>query len=156
MQNGKVPVVQYLVDNGNVDVYEVDGEGRNYLHLAAHYGNEDVVRYFVETKGMRVNCRNIENGNTALHEAAKENHMSVARYLLERRGASINARNDLGCTPLFLATEKGRKMMVQFLIERGAKKECYNDDGQTPLQVALDNRNYDIANVLDTSRHYGD
>ena len=44
-----------------------------------------------------------------------------------------------------LASYHGRTEIVRLLLERGASAEVRNDDGKTPLQVALEEGDHEIV-----------
>jgi ankyrin repeat protein len=51
-------------------------------------------------------------------------------------GADVNAIAEHKWTPLHGAAYKGLDSIVQFLIEKGAKTDVFDDYGQTPLSIA--------------------
>ena len=58
------------------------------------------------------------------------------RLLLEHE-ADVNAPNSKSITPLHLAAGNGHVEMVELLIDYDANISPKNDDGQTPLAMAL-------------------
>jgi ankyrin repeat protein len=87
---------------------------------------------------------------TPLHYAANR---EVAEALLAA-GADVNARNKYGDTPLHFAATRGRKEVVQFLLEKGAEVNVKNRpigigaDGETPLDCAVKEGKQDVADLL--------
>lgn len=81
----------------------------------------------------------------------KEEHSKIA-MLLVSRGANMNisvtsagsgqtARSQIYRTALGTAVECGMSDLVQMMLEKGAKVNAVDKEGQTPLQVAQDNLN---------------
>ena len=56
--------------------------------------------------------------------------------LLLRAGAKVNAANDLGATPLWIASLNGSTAMVRRLLRAGANPNAALLLGETPLMVA--------------------
>ncbi|KAH9633725.1 hypothetical protein HF086_008747 [Spodoptera exigua] len=73
------------------------------------------------------------------NKPTKEKIKNIAAVLSE--GADINSQdaNDKNNTILHIATEKGERDVVQFLIENGATLQ-YNLDSKTPLHIAKENK----------------
>jgi len=62
-----VEIARLLVENGaNVNIH--DKYGATPLHRAASIGNEAVLKFLVQVKGIRLDGRDCE-GNTPLHSA---------------------------------------------------------------------------------------
>ena len=56
--------------------------------------------------------------------------------LLVDHGASVTVANQRGFTALHGAAIHDDPSLVEFLVERGARLDVKNDNGQTPLDVA--------------------
>ncbi len=85
-----------------------------------------------------VNAR-AEHGSTPLGFALSGPHLSDARVvrLLLGHSADPNIQVLHGLTLLHHASKKGWIEVVHLLIEHGARVEVKDDDGKTPLDVAL-------------------
>jgi ankyrin repeat protein len=81
---------------------------------------------------------------TPLQLAVDHKHEFVARLLIEH-GADVRKAYPVRmakCTPLHLASANGLTATVQLLLDKGAKLEAKNEQGQTPLHYAVKpNRN---------------
>ena len=64
--------------------------------------------------------------------------LDVVTLLLEK-GADAHAKDSLGSTPLHEAVRSSQKEVAYFLLEHGADAliACEDDDGETPLKLAL-------------------
>lgn len=95
---------------------------------AALYGDLQQVKTMLEGNPELLHQRG-EYGFSVLHEVATEQQSAVQRYLLEK-GADPNATDDLGNTPLHMASYVSyAKLLVAF----GAEVNAVNRDGDTPL-----------------------
>ena len=87
---------------------------------------------------------------TALHEAASAGNLGAARRVLDC-GASVDACDARSNTPLHYcgahASEKANEIAT-LLLTNGADKAAMNDDGQTPLALAMQNHSSDDRAVL--------
>ena len=84
-----------------------------------------------------------------MHKAVRERNISEINALLDN-GARINANDDLGRTPLYLASLYGYADVVDLLLSRGAKieKGASWKNSDTPLHVASDKGYVDIVQLL--------
>ena len=83
-----------------------------------------------------------QDGRTALMMAASngwspygEDHLHCMKYLLAA-GADVNFRTKYGCTALYYAVPHSLAA-VKILLENGAQVNTVDDEGKTPLTVAL-------------------
>jgi ankyrin repeat protein len=64
-------------------------------------------------------------------------------------GAEINARDqESGATPLAYAASLGRAEVVELLLDRGADAALKNIRGQTALELAEENNQKEITELL--------
>ena len=128
-QSGFTNIVKYLVKQGAV----VDCRNNNHdtlLHWSIQ--SEDplvIIKYVVElhNPSIDVNSKNVE-GNTTLHLAARFGFIDCVEYLVDN-GADVNSENIFKDRPLHYA---GSQEIFDFLIERGAVKDCRNSFGESP------------------------
>ncbi|KAF4162054.1 hypothetical protein CNMCM6936_002624 [Aspergillus lentulus] len=99
------------------------------LHLplmaAAFGGQWDSVRFLID-RGVDINTRTVENGDTAVHFAALGGHASLVNYLLEA-GADADVVNNAGDTPLLLAARGGHADVVRELLKTGEVDVNFRD-----------------------------
>jgi uncharacterized protein len=84
------------------------------------------------------------DGATALHWAAYWDDAVTADLLLHA-GANVNAANDLGVTPLALASSG---VMAEKLLAAGAKPNLAGASGESPLMAAARAGRVDVARAL--------
>ena len=133
-ERGRLPVVQYLIEQGDANLHARDQTGGTPFFSACYEGNIDVVKYLAQQ------CRNVDivrnhAQETPLWVACFAGNLPVVDFLMEQ-GANVNARNVKGVSPFFMACAQGRVEMVASLLARGADPNAPNNDGVTPLGLA--------------------
>jgi ankyrin repeat protein len=144
---GDMDIVKWLLDHG------ADVNAQGYLcwaplHSAANYGHLQVFRMLIEHKAdihIRTN-----NGKYPLHVAAsprvKRDHVDIMKILLDR-GADPNARDKGSSTPLHYSSwlrkgissrRQGTVEGTRLLLEYGAIVDVKDNEGRTPLKLAME------------------
>ncbi len=102
----------------------------------------DLARNIIE-EPVRINCwspERTEHRYNTNYDSNRKNEeletIKVIRLLIDN-GAQINTQNDLGETPLLIATYRGRQNIVQLLIENGVDVNIKDNDGISPLKEAI-------------------
>ena len=128
-------------------------EGFTALALAAHFGHLEVMRLLID-RGADVNrVATHRLAVTPLHAALFGRQVDAALLLIER-GANVTlARGGTGMkragwTPLHYAAGMGFTALVQPLIDHGADPCHRDDEGKTPLDVAIDAAHSEIVEAL--------
>jgi RNA polymerase sigma factor (sigma-70 family) len=128
-------------------------EGFTPLALAAHFGHLEVMRLLID-RGADVNrVATHRIAVTPLHAALFGRQVDAALLLIERGADVALARGGsgwkrAGWTPLHYAAGMGFSTLVQPLLDRGADPSRPDEDGKTPLDVAIDANHSGIADVL--------
>ncbi|MDE3194008.1 MAG: ankyrin repeat domain-containing protein [Chloroflexota bacterium] len=123
---------------------KTDQAGRSPLHYAAKEDDAETVATLIRG-GADPDVRD-GYGFSPLHFAAQEGSARAARTLLEL-GASVDSANMFGNTPLWVAAfwSRGRGDLIELLLEHGADPRHANKAGQTPIGLAQQIANYDVA-----------
>ena len=168
------PIVKLLIANG-AKVNSTDHEGWSALFFAAKEGHKEIAELLI-AKGANVNAKEkkehatvrdaktrkmvrsfITNCESPLHVATRYAHKDIVEVLIAN-DANVNARALDYLTPLHIAAEKGHEEIVRILLENGAKVNAktrkirrsglYYPAGATPLDLALQGRQKDVAELL--------
>ncbi|BCU78006.1 ankyrin repeat domain-containing protein [Luteolibacter sp. LG18] len=87
-----------------------------WLHVAASFGRDEMVDYFIES-GVDVNGRGGILNGAPMNEAASEGYLSIVQKLLDAGGEMDVTGPDRN--PLFGAIYGGHLEIVKLLVERG-------------------------------------
>lgn len=97
----------------DIDIDAVDDQGDSALWLAAFNGRQHIVKELLE-RGADPGQARVDSGQTPLHISADEGFVSVVKILLPKLTKSqVDARDNLGRTPLLVASFKGHADVVQ-------------------------------------------
>ena len=99
------------------------------LHIAAKYGNADVMMYLYKATGMDLELSSID-GITPLHVAAKYGQTTIAAILINK-GVHPAPQDTNSVTPLFLAAAYNHPEMIMLLGERGKPEKLTKMPGTT-------------------------
>ncbi len=98
-------------------------------------------------KGVNVNSRNNDDGNTGLHWASSYGFTEMAKLLVSH-GADVNLKNMEGNSPLHWAAGQGNTEIVKILVSKGANINAKGKSNWTPLRWAEAMGHKDIAEIL--------
>ena len=76
-------------------------------------------------------------GETLLGESVRIHNLDLINFLLDQKGVDVNQQDELGDTPLHIATRMGNLPLIQLLTDRGARLDIKNKRGETLLHLAL-------------------
>jgi ankyrin repeat protein len=144
-------IIQLLIKKGaNID-YEDSEQKKIPLFIAIIAKTDNSIVKMLLESGAKVNI-NYNDGNTPLIVAIENENIEVVKMLLDK-GANVNQKDineQYGYTPLTVAIQKKYFKVVELLLDKGADVNQTNDDGFTPLTVAIFNDfyNVDIVKLL--------
>jgi len=136
-----------LLDGGD-DPNEVDGDGRNALHVAAWEGCR--LPLFHRILGMIHNVNAVHNdGSTALMRAAACNHLDMVVSLMNHPGVDLNVQDSYNSTALHWAVLNNRPAILAQLVsddrvDTSLKDKYYG----TPLNYAIIRGYAECAKIL--------
>lgn len=137
-RQGHLPAVVLLMSKG-ADPCFYDVEGRNCLHIAAHFGFTAIVAYLI-AKGVDVNIRD-KSGMTALMWSSFKSLGLDPTKLLITLGASMSIQDDVHRnTPLHWALISRNPTAISILVSRGSPLTIRNSIGCTALNLINDSR----------------
>lgn len=184
--NGQAKVIDLLIDAG-ADINAIFPAGRlgafalaldgkkmrialQLLRRGAQpsFGESDTLPLAVAEHGSLELLREIEArggsnlaafGARAAFVAARNKDTEVLDYLLSH-GVELSAGNDLGYTPLILATVANHPSLVQRYVDRGDDLNARDIDGETALSLAIEKDWPLISHILRAAnaetKDYGD
>ena len=80
--------------------------------------------------------------------ACKNAQKGIVQTFLKKGGINIDKRDSMGNTPLFYASSKGVKDIVQLLLNAGADANLANNISETPLHVAARYGSKEVIKLL--------
>ena len=90
---------------------------------------------------------NIITNTQPIHKASSKGDIAKAIKIIEKDPTQVNVQDNLGMTPLYLASMKGHKEIVEFLIKSGADIELGNDLEERPLAKAAKFGHYEVVKM---------
>ena len=122
-------------------------------HFQRHgKGNYDVAALCLES-GVDIN--EMAAGRTLLHAFAHQGDIVGTKWLVDK-GAKLDVRDHAYNTPLHKACERNSTVaVVRLLVERGASLTAVNNNGETTLDMAIQNDKKIIVDYLRSVRCEG-
>lgn len=150
---GHIAVVELLLHRA-ADINSKGSTDTTPLMLAARKGRTDVVRLLLaQGADIGATSANPDYGSTAVAQALDRHHTETAKVLLES-GADANSTYSQGSQRTLLHAVvrqyswDSRKSEIELLLEKGADLEAKDDDGQTPLVVAVQKELVETVNFF--------
>lgn len=108
----RVDILQYLIEECEIDINAVDDDGWTALHVAARFSSEKAVDILVKA-GCDIDAKTEDNETAVLLASAQATSAEVLRKLLQN-GADLSVHRDTALTPSRLIL--GRKDFDQLCI----------------------------------------
>ncbi|CAC5376411.1 unnamed protein product [Mytilus coruscus] len=167
---GHIEVVKRLVENekyeietnrenveneenkkNNVNINKCDNKKRSSLHVACTERQTSVVKYLIQ-KGADIFAVD-EDGYSPLHMACVSGNKDIVEHLLriyieKGKETEIEKKDNLGKTPIILASSKGENQIVELLLQYKANISATDKRGFTALLAASINGFSRTAKVL--------
>ncbi|MBI3654332.1 MAG: sigma-70 family RNA polymerase sigma factor [Acidobacteria bacterium] len=154
---GKTERVAELIKQDRTLLDSFSPEGFTPFALASHFGHLATVE-FLFASGANINAvSKNELQVTPLHAALFEGKIEIAKWLIEN-GAAVNRKRGgngwsrAGWTALHYAARYGFSEIAILLIEHGADLNAKDAEDKTPLDVALQENQNAVAEILVSSQ----
>jgi ankyrin repeat protein len=144
---GKDDVLQTLLRQEPGLAREFGPDGFTALHLASYFGHPSSQEVLIRA-GADVNAYSRNRFHAApLQSAAAARQLEAARVLLARR-ANPDCVGEGGYTPLHEAAATGQVELVRLLLQHKADLAARGDDGKTSLDLAIQEKQSAVAELL--------
>ena len=111
--------------------------GYTALHYAVYYPSIDSIKLLIE---FGADIKAITNdGLNILHIACLAGNIVDVIYIVDKLGFDVNTTDNLGNSPLHWAVYSENKQCIEYLIKKGAKVNCEDKSGLTPMHMSLMN-----------------
>ncbi|MGB6977122.1 MAG: ankyrin repeat domain-containing protein [Gammaproteobacteria bacterium] len=142
-------IVQLLLENG-ADPNLVADDGYNSFHMAAKYGNVEMLKLLHKYGANMYAITKLKHKNvSAFHLAALEGHYQAVKLFLEEWNIDVNFGDVDKVTALHLAVHSNRYQIVKELLAHGADINIRTiDQGDAPLHVAALGDHVEIVKLL--------
>lgn len=140
-EKGDVGLIQYIASKYlDLSVLSLNDKGESPLQVAVKNGNLVLIKYFI-SQGL--DLRDVDSeGNTLLHTAAASGHNQVFQYLLEELPDVVLRTNNKGESLLHLSINRLPTNNLTKLIQLGLDVNALDNEGNTPLNYALQKNFY--------------
>jgi ankyrin repeat protein len=117
------------------------------IYMAQVYGDAEMEKMLWRAID-DVNAKVDYHGHSLMHLAATKGYVPLLK-LLHQANASLDIKDDVGWTPMMIASHSGHLPCVQFLVEQGAKIEyTYNRLNHSSLRIAVINSHVEVVSYL--------
>ena len=151
---GNIHVVEYLTLQANIEIDIKDIQKSTPLHIAATYGNTEVVKILLKAGA---NCEMLDYQNqNPLHRAAKEGNNEIVELIIDHLDEAglknvMKQRDNEKNSPLLLAVQAGNNKAVRLFMEKGGSAKYVdqpNDMGECPLHSATRSGDKSTVEIL--------
>lgn len=114
---------------------QISKEGYSPIHYACFRGNIELIIKLTENNA-DYNAVN-RQGLNCLHVAAQGNKPQSLVYMVEKYKIDININDKVGSTALHWACYTGSENVLNFLLAMNPEINAQDNDGYTPLHLAV-------------------
>ena len=143
-------IIKRLLEHGaNPNLANDDGSFP--MHLALEKDVLEILKLLAGPNSLGLSAKRILGGKYLLHHLIKLNLPdgdSIAEFLISNGDLDVNEVNIFGATPLHEAARIGNISMIRELLRYMPDAAIRDGDGNTALDVAISNNQYDATMIL--------
>ncbi len=145
---GHTDIVKFLIEAG-ADINKRDTGGESALFHAVSRKHLGIVKFLVDTGGVDITIRNVDD-RTVMYFAITESTADLVKILVQKcTELKLTDEVEPYTTALYLAVNKGRKDIVEFLLsQKDSGINIKGGDGETPLFKAVHKNRLDIVRSM--------
>ncbi|XP_057336429.1 putative ankyrin repeat protein RF_0381 [Microplitis mediator] len=98
-------------------------------------------------------CPLLNDGNQLLTAAVGKNQVELVAYLL-RKNAKVDSYREV-LSPLQIAAKNNNTIIFKILLEHGPKINFYNIHNNSPIKLAVEHNNIEIAELIVKHKNFG-
>lgn len=136
-------IMRPLIENNDISPNITDLNKISLLHYAIQCNSIRFIEFLI-TRGARVNDSGLL-GYSALHYAAQRGSRVILEKLLTIPGIEKNCKDESGFTPVMMVRDP---QLIPLLRQHGCDLDLTNTSGLTALGLAMEYRNYPMAQAL--------
>jgi len=117
------------------------------LHLAIELEDNNLLQLILAKIPVDLETRDLQQ-RSPLYLAVEKQNLEAAAFLIQHN-ALVNTIAIDGTTPLHIAANIGNKNIIILLLKSGAQHKIRNSDDKTPIDVARQGNNIQIAQLIE-------
>lgn len=142
---GHIEIVKLLL-NSHAEISKCDIHGRSPVYAACEEGRNDVVEYLAYNGADILQCD--QSRRSSIFVASATGYKNIVQFLITMSNSNISEPDYIGQTPLFVASLRGRKDIVELLLQNNADVDIPDKRGYSPLFVASMNGHCEVVKNL--------
>jgi ankyrin repeat protein len=147
-RNSDESLVAFLLTN-NADPNKIDFDGASPIFVSAHNNfaiTSLLIKHGADINNAPTNSAKVEY--TPLSAAASGDSIEIVELLISHHVDLSKTVGPHHLSPLFIAAQYGNVSHTGSLLKAGARVDCVNAKGETPLLTAVDHGNLEVIALL--------
>ena len=120
-------LLRYLVEKG-MDLTQTDSEGRNVLMVPCFSTTPELFDYLI-AHGADPHLRD-KQGRTLLMHLCRKGNDDLLAWIMSKQPYSLNEQDHAGNTALMYAAQSQNKVVIEWLLQSGARLDVVNKHGK--------------------------